>query len=215
MAKKIGICRNIDCDNYKKTIEVEPGGEFECPLCHQPLQEAEGGRKRKVKDEDGGDKKPWRIIGAIVVVAALAGGGYYFMGNSPKDKDNVPVVDSTAVDVQKEKVPAEDTVQIDSSELDVPPVEEATEEPKKKDPTPVLINGRGTVDLGYATYTGDLKNGKPHGYGKLTYKTSRKIVSSKDFVASPGDTFEGEFRDGKISGLGYWKHDGNETAVKP
>ena len=94
MAKKIGICRNIDCDNYKKTIEVEPGGEFECPLCHQPLQEAEGGRKKKVKGEDGGDKKPWMIIGGIVVVAALAGGGYYFMGNNPKDKVNVPVVDS-------------------------------------------------------------------------------------------------------------------------
>lgn len=78
MAKKIGICRNIDCDNYKKTIEVEPGGEFECPLCHQPLQEAEGGRKRKVKDEDGGGDKnrggllellwSWQLwlVGAII-----------------------------------------------------------------------------------------------------------------------------------------------------
>lgn len=214
MAKKIGICRNIDCDNYKKTIEVEPGGEFECPLCHQPLQEAEGGKKRKPKEDGGGDKKPWMIIGGIVVVAALAVGGYYLMDHGPEDKGD-SVADSTAVNVQKEKVLAKDTVQVDSSKVEIPQAEEAKEESKKKDPTPVLINGRGTVDLGYATYTGDLKNGKPHGYGKLTYKTSRKIVSSKDFVASPGDTFEGEFRDGKISGLGYWKHDGNETAVKP
>lgn len=74
---------------------------------------------------------------------------------------------------------------------------------------------RGTVKLSYGTYTGELKNGKPHGYGTITYSTSWKIVSSKDFIADPGDTFEGEFRDGKISGLGYWKHGGNTTAVKP
>lgn len=74
---------------------------------------------------------------------------------------------------------------------------------------------RGTVKLSYGTYTGELKNGKPHGYGTITYSTSWKIVSSKDFIANPGDTFEGEFRDGKISGLGYWKHGGNTTAVKP
>ena len=74
---------------------------------------------------------------------------------------------------------------------------------------------RGTVKLSYGTYTGELKNGKPHGYGTVTYSTNWKIVSSKDFIAEPGDTFEGEFRDGKISGLGYWKHGGNTTAVKP
>lgn len=74
---------------------------------------------------------------------------------------------------------------------------------------------RGTVKLSYGTYAGELKNGKPHGYGTITYSTSWKIVSSKDFIADPGDTFEGEFRDGKISGLGYWKHGGNTTAVKP
>ena len=97
--------------------------------------------------------------------------------------------------------------------VDTPEVKEEKTTPTST--APVVINGRGTIDLGYATYTGDLKNGKPHGYGTLTYKSSRKIVSSKDFVANPGDTFEGEFRDGKISGLGYWKHDGNETVVKP
>lgn len=77
------------------------------------------------------------------------------------------------------------------------------------------VSGRGTVNLSYGTYTGELKNGKPHGYGTITYNTSCKIVSSKDFIANPGDTFEGEFREGKISGLGYWKHGGNTTAVKP
>lgn len=77
------------------------------------------------------------------------------------------------------------------------------------------IDGHGKVDLGYGIYVGDLKNGKPHGHGVITYKTARKIVDSKDFVAQPGDEFEGDFRNGRISSLGYWKHNGNQTAVKP
>ncbi len=100
---------------------------------------------------------------------------------------------------------------VTKKEIEVIPEPENSKEIEVMKP----LNGKGTVDLGYASYTGDLKNGKPHGYGTLTYKKSQKIVPSKDFVAKPGDTFEGEFRDGRISGLGYWKHDGNQTVVKP
>lgn len=77
-------------------------------------------------------------------------------------------------------------------------------------------SGYGTIYLDYGKYTGDLKNGKPHGHGTITFSKSHKIVSSKDFVANPGDTFEGDFREGKVSGnAGYWKHGGEITLVKP
>lgn len=73
----------------------------------------------------------------------------------------------------------------------------------------------GTVNLGYGVYTGDLKNGKPHGHGTIKYKRSHKIVSSQEYVASPGDEFEGNFRNGIPSGgLGYWKHDGDVTGIR-
>lgn len=82
--------------------------------------------------------------------------------------------------------------------------------------TPVSTNPNyGTVNLGYGVYTGDLKNGKPHGHGTIKYKKAHKIVSSQDYVASPGDEFEGNFRNGVPSGgLGYWKHDGDVTGIK-
>ena len=87
--------------------------------------------------------------------------------------------------------------------------------PVKVDP-PKPITGRGTVDLGYGIYTGELKNGVPHGHGVIKYTQKHKIVSSKDFVANPGDEFEADFRDGRVSGnIGYWSHDGNKTAIKP
>lgn len=77
-------------------------------------------------------------------------------------------------------------------------------------------NGVGTVNLGYGVYYGERKNGKPHGHGTITYKKTHRIISSKDYVAEPGDKFEGEFRNGQVSGgMGYWKHQGDIIAVKP
>lgn len=80
----------------------------------------------------------------------------------------------------------------------------------------VVKNGVGRANLGYGTYYGELKNGVPHGHGTITYTRSTRIVNSKDFQAQRGDKFEGEFRNGKISGgMGYWYHNGDITAVRP
>ena len=83
------------------------------------------------------------------------------------------------------------------------------------DKTPPKLSPYGTVNLGYGVYTGDLKDGKPHGHGTIKYKKSHKIVSSQEYVANPGDEFEGNFRNGIPSGgLGYWKHNGDVTGIK-
>lgn len=80
----------------------------------------------------------------------------------------------------------------------------------------VVKNGVGRANLSYGTYYGELKNGVPHGHGTITYTRSTRIVNSKDFQAQRGDKFEGEFRNGKISGgMGYWYHNGDITAVRP
>lgn len=80
----------------------------------------------------------------------------------------------------------------------------------------VTVKDPRVINLGYGVYTGDVRNGKPHGHGIIRYTSNHQIVSWKDFVASPGDTFEGDFRDGKITGLGYWKRksDGNIIAIQ-
>lgn len=201
MAKKVGTCVNIDCDNYKQEVEVEPGGEFECPLCHQPLREKTSGPA-----PDPNPRK--RIILIVAAVLVLGGGGYGLYAYLNGDKKSETVVEQPK--------PVSPETPKDTATVAPEEPKAATPEPKPVASKPAVPqNGRGTVDLGYGTYTGDLKNGKPHGYGTITYKKEQKIVPSKDFVAQPGDTFEGEFRDGRISGLGYWNHDGNKTAVKP
>ena len=72
------------------------------------------------------------------------------------------------------------------------------------------------ANIGYGTYTGDVKPGTttPHGHGTITYKTKRKVVSWKDIEAQPGDKYEGDFRDGAINGGGYLKtRDGNVIRI--
>ena len=277
MANKIGICKNLDCANYKQEVEIEPGGEFECPLCHQPLKEAKGGgTTKKGRGPKGG--KGWMIACGVVAVAAVVL-GIIFMPKGensdvqeqdttvvpapepePGDElefEDVDVVSMTFMETAQDmKLKKNETKQLN---IDCDPgnanesvtwksgneavatvsssglvtavaagrvtITAVADRSKTKAEIEVVVSdegngkvntsGRGTVNLSYGTYTGELKNGKPHGYGTITYNTNWKIVSSKDFIANPGDTFEGEFRDGKISGLGYWKHDGNTTAVKP
>lgn len=250
MAKKVGKCINIECDNYKQPVEVEPGEEFVCPKCHQPL-------------EEGVSKPPttpkplmkWLIVG-LLAVAAIGAVVFLVLGTGskkakpadedteltePKDKDTEnsdpkPATQSGSSQVENANDSIVYTRQdsilfgLGKYEKGDVPVETTTPVPPKQGenvngpktkvkkgtcPMTTVANGKGTVNLGYGTYRGDLKNGKPHGYGKITYKKSTRIVPSKDFVANPGDTFEGEFRDGRISGIGYWSHGGNQTAVKP
>lgn len=356
MAKKQGICRNIDCDNYKQIVEVETGEEFECPLCHQHLDEAgTGGSKTKKGGGDNSGGINWKLIGLIVaVVVILAGVGYVvysFMGGSKIDKIKLDkksvtlvvgqkdVIKATVVDkdgkeikdakvtykwtVKDEKVAsitqggevaalkkgktsitvkiegddkhratcqvevkpkkiqipggggenpvtpevlvsslsvanakisikkgetaslgmsvqpenATEEISVESSKPEVASIEDGVIKANKAGKTVIKIsteksgksvtvevnvkdegtdggNGWGKVNLGYGVYEGERKNYKPHGHGTIRYTQRHQIVSWKDYEASPGDTFEGNFRDGKISGLGYWKHNGNVTAIQ-
>lgn len=227
MAKRIGKCVNIDCDNYKQEVEIEPGEEFECPLCHQHLEEAGGGKGSGHKG--GGDNKKKIIIGAViavvviiaVVLALLLTGGKTKSNKS--DKDTVDTTQVLPVDtVKADTATAEPQVAEDDKAAEPKAASDNEAKPKTSGdrPIPAKVNQpatqtSGAINLGYGKYKGETKNGKPHGHGVITYTQSHKITASKDFVAQPGDKFEGEFRDGQPSGgIGYWYHDGDITAVK-
>lgn len=219
MAKKKGICRNEECEMCDPSLTQEADEfNFVCEKCGQELFPIGG----EIGPGGGGWKK-WAIIGAAVVV--LGGGGAFF-ALSGGDEAPKKVAKAT---MPKPPVQKPDTVKPVKPEPTAPAQEGEKEasgqetKPATSQPTtPTSIapkpvkNGSGSVNLGYGKYVGDLKEGKPHGHGTITYTKSHQIVSSKDFVANPGDKFEGEFRDGRISGgIGYWYHDGDITAIKP
>ena len=210
---RYGICLNDkDCSKCKakEVQQITARKEFVCEECGKPLRECPP--PRSFWDKYG----KLIIAAAIVVIAVIVAVCVMFI---PSGKTEPESLGEDTIKVDSTKV---DTTKVDTVKVE-PVVQEPTTEPEpEKDPEPIVepkpvTNPTyGTVNLGYGTYTGDLKNGKPHGHGIITYTKSTKIVNSKDFIANPGDTFEGDFRDGRISGgIGYWSHDGKQTAVKP
>lgn len=197
---RYGICLNDSCSKCKskEVQQIAARKEFVCAECMKPLRECP-------PPQTFWQKNGKIVIGAVAVAVLAVAGiviGTSRGGNAEPEVKPVVVEDT----IKK------DTVAVDTTKVVKP---ETDKKVKKDDHKTKPITGRGTVYFDYGKYTGDLKNGKPHGYGTITYTKTTQIVSSKDFVANPGDTFEGEFRDGRISGQGYWTHDGNQTAVKP
>ena len=210
---RYGICLNDkDCSKCKakEVQQITARKEFVCEECGKPLRECPP--PRSFWDKYG----KLIIAAAIVVIAVIVAVCVMFI---PSGKTEPEILGEDTIKVDYTKV---DTTKVDTVKVE-PVVQEPITEPKPEkapepivEPKPVTNPTYGTVNLGYGTYTGDLKNGKPHGHGIITYTKSTKIVNSKDFIANPGDTYEGDFRDGRISGgIGYWSHDGNQTAVKP
>lgn len=70
------------------------------------------------------------------------------------------------------------------------------------------------IDLGFATYEGDLKNGKPEGNGTMTFKTRHVIPGSKgDIVAEPGEYAVGTWRNGEVNLVTLHQNNGNKPII--
>ena len=223
---RYGICLNDGCSKCKskEVQQINVRKEFVCVECGKTLRECP-------PPKSWWDKHGKIVISAgVILVVAAVGGIFVWQGNNAAEEapetgqdvvtdttgnvaDTTGVVADTATvqPVEKETVPAENV------EEARPKSSRPAEKSSAKSGSTKADATYGTVDLGYGTYTGDLKNGKPHGHGTVTYKVARKIVSSKDYEAKPGDRYEGEFRDGRISGgPGYWYHENGEiTSFRP
>ena len=68
----------------------------------------------------------------------------------------------------------------------------------------------GTVELGYATYTGKLSNGVPEGQGTMTYHQAKRYGS---YQIQPGDRIVGEFTDGRPEYGTWYKSDGTSEMI--
>lgn len=72
----------------------------------------------------------------------------------------------------------------------------------------------GTLDLGYASYQGDVKNRKPHGNGTMIFKYRQLIPGTKDNYADTGEQVIGVFRDGEINMGTLYQKNGNRIVIK-
>ncbi len=82
--------------------------------------------------------------------------------------------------------------------------------PTKPKKTEEVTNG--TLSLGYGTWVGGIRNGKPDGKGKLTFTSRHKVDRSSSEEANPGDYFVATYDAGSlISGKLY---DSNGNVLK-
>ena len=88
---------------------------------------------------------------------------------------------------------------------------EVKKEPEVKK-TDNVVNGN--LNLGFATYKGDVKNGKPHGNGTMTFKKRQMIPGTYDVQAYPGEQVIGVWRDGNINLGTLYQTNGNRVVIK-
>lgn len=70
------------------------------------------------------------------------------------------------------------------------------------------------IDLGFAIYQGDIKNGKPEGNGIMTFKSPNIIPGSKgDIVAEPGEYVVGTWRNGEVNLVTLHQRNGNKPII--
>lgn len=163
------------------------------------------------------------IICGVVAVALIGFIGYMLFGsNDSPSSANSPVVvqeiTSSEPDIEESQPvisvpnPVDEDPVIDTSPSEVDKVSETKTEKKvqeKPAPTGDVVSS-GTVNLGYASWTGGLKNGKPHGQGTMTFSRDYDLQGHSVKV---GDTVKGDCDNGKLTGYCKWHSASGDKSI--
>ena len=188
---KYGICLNDECSMCKsKEVQSVPmRKDLICSECGKELRECPPPKKK--------GKAPVAIIGAVAV-AAIVAGLLFVLGGKEEPAVEESVVVSPVVE-EITQVENSDTVAVEVATVEeVAEPENIPSESEVKE-TPI-ISGAGELTLSYGRYSGAIKNGYPHGQGKLTY-TKARVINRNDMKsreAKPGNYIIGEFHNGFV-----------------
>lgn len=207
--KKYGVCLNSGCTQYKQIQEIVHG-DMECPECHKKLSPCAPPKKKSNK------KLPMIIAGAILVIAIIVGCIVAFSGSKSEPQMPTAIADTLAVETTPAAKAETVTVaktdveeQVDTVTQNSVVKEEVAKDVKSQTPATeasvAATSGNGSLQLSYGNYSGAIKNGYPHGQGRLTYTKSRLINrnDAKGRTADAGDYIIGEFYNGFVV---YGKH---------
>lgn len=196
--KKYGICVNKECEEYQVIKEILHG-ELECPKCHKKLSPCAPPRKKK-------NNLPLYGGVAVAGIAVIAVCVFFFFGSDKSENmiaEDKPQQDVVFTADTIEAVETKDTL----LKVDIPEVVEKVPAPQEqvveevvteKEAKPEIPVVDGKYQLSYGYYTGDIKDGYPHGQGRLTYTVERQInkYDMKKRTAKAGQYVIGEFQRG-------------------
>lgn len=141
------------------------------------------------------------MVNSMGVVRAIAEGESAITVEVQPKKGN-PIMQEVAVKVRPQMDCNTDTCNAGNDSVEV---SHDNDRPMVKKTNTKTTSNTGTLTLSYGKYNGAIKNGYPHGQGRLTYKTNRIINRNdpKGRTANPGDYVIGEFFNGFVV---YGKH---------
>lgn len=186
MAEKLYKCTNyFNCSfadeegkTFKESELEEIDGVFVCPKCKKPVEEVVS-------------KKPLPlglIAGIAAGVIALGAGGFFLFGNKDKEakKPAAPVVVEEPVGEEPEVIEKPVVV------------EEPVAQPEPAKPVKTQPSQPSYPTVG--NFSGQKKNGFPHGQGTLTFTQKRLIDThdEKSRMAEVGDYIIGEWDNGHL-----------------
>lgn len=193
-----GICTEAEKETvFQETDLEEVDGKFVCPKCGQELEEIE--------------KKPgvnWKLIAIIAAAVIVLGGGTAALllggkGDGAKSEavEQPPVIDPPVA--EPDTTSQDEVIELEGEESDL---DDETGNEKPQSDTK-------TYTLGWGTYKGPMKGGKPHDIGgeitvTKTYSIDLKNGSFKQVVK--GDKIVNtKFKEGKLV-QGYIHHSNGE-----
>ena len=202
---RYGLCLNDNCSKCKsKEIQQINGRkDFVCEECGKLLRECPPPRT-------WWDKNGKTLLGGLIAVAILGTGGFFVM--SPKSESNIDSTDESVPEIIEES--PVDSVQTTKEQPVTPIPEKEKILPEKETTEPVkkaVTSTNKSLDLGYATYKGQVKNGLPHDEnGRMTFK-EKHLIDKRDSqkrMADSGDYIIGEYVNGKLV-QGVWYNEKN------
>lgn len=245
MATRKGRCTNYDgCSKADKDeiLEIDELDDFVCPECGRELEEIRTSKKKGINPIVWIIVGAILIIGVIAVLMFAFGNDKEDASpitpiENEASKDSIEIIEETVSNrndtlvikiegqeniPQPEEAPAQEIIEEPTEEEKATEVAEAPAATPEAKPAPSSKSAPAAKPatpsshkLSYGTWTGGLKNGKPHGTGTLTYSTSQTIDSrdSKGRIAQPGEYIVGEWDNGHLVQGRWFKKDGTKEAI--
>jgi len=166
---------------------------------------------------------PW-VAASIIVLMIVVGIFVLPKDKTPEKVTMTPVANAIKRDSATEM--KADTINVAKPETTTPPSDKHKVKAGKAKPATAISEKHrpavqqsepkvGTLSFGYATWTGDIKNGKPHGNGVMTFNTDHRIDSrdSSRRMAKAGERIDGTYNNGHLVEGRWYKSDGSTEYI--
>lgn len=159
------------------------------------------------------------IICGGVAVLLLGFIGYMLWGSEGDNPSYQPESQPTIVEEQAPVKAAEQNTPASSVEPRPMETERSAsaavspqQEPKEGSKSPQKVNDltSGTVNLGYATWTGSIRNGKPQGLGTMSFTRDYDL---QGHAIKAGDVIKGQCENGKLTGYCKWHGEAGDKSI--